>query len=282
MKTKRLLAFGCIAMQVAGVVVSMQVSAQAPTQSSTQPTASDLGKPKATTLCAACHGANGVSVAEHIPNLAGQRAGYLSAQLRAFGDGSRKSDVMSVIAKSLGADDARNVVAFFSSLPAATSAGKSAFLPNVAKTNVTIPADFPNGFTRYSASNDAGSKQIQYQWANAKAVDAAVAGKTLPDGSVIVVENLAAKLDADKKPIIGADGMFVPEKTLSYSAMAREAGWGNDIPEAIRNENWHYALFTGDKKLRTTVNHAECLACHVPAASSSYVFTLKKIAALKK
>ena len=50
----------------------------------------DAGKEMAATLCAACHGANGVSVSDTIPNLAAQRTGYLEAQLKAFKDGTRK------------------------------------------------------------------------------------------------------------------------------------------------------------------------------------------------
>ena len=50
----------------------------------------EAGKAKAAAVCAACHGANGVSVSDTIPNLAAQRAGYLEAQLKAFKDGTRK------------------------------------------------------------------------------------------------------------------------------------------------------------------------------------------------
>jgi cytochrome c553 len=39
--------------------------------------------------CSACHGQRGVSVAPTFPNLAGQQAVYLEAQLRAFRDHSR-------------------------------------------------------------------------------------------------------------------------------------------------------------------------------------------------
>ena len=39
----------------------------------------EAGKAKATQVCAACHGANGVSVSDTIPNLAAQRAGYIEA-----------------------------------------------------------------------------------------------------------------------------------------------------------------------------------------------------------
>ena len=41
----------------------------------------EAGRARAATVCAACHGANGVSVSDAIPNLAAQRTGYLEAQL---------------------------------------------------------------------------------------------------------------------------------------------------------------------------------------------------------
>jgi len=59
--------------------------------------------------------------------------------------------------------------------------------------------------------------------------------------------------------------------------MARDAGWGNDIPEMLRNENWNYAVFTTDKQHRPGVNQAECLGCHKPLDKVSYTFTLKQL-----
>src|SRR5262245_17951422 len=50
----------------------------------------EAGKRIASTVCAACHGATGISVSDTIPNLAGQRARYLEAQLKFFKDGTRK------------------------------------------------------------------------------------------------------------------------------------------------------------------------------------------------
>ena len=88
----------------------------------------------------------------------------------------------------------------------------------------------------------------------------------------------AAKLDADTKPVMGSDGFFVADKLIFYTAMARAAGWGKEIPEMLRNENWNYAVFTLDKQQRPGVNHAECLACHKPLDSVSYTFTLKQLA----
>src|SRR5213594_4936807 len=67
------------------------------------------GKERATTVCAACHGANGQSVSDTIPNLAAQRAGYIEAQLKAFKEGTRKNPIMNAIAAQLSAEDIANV-----------------------------------------------------------------------------------------------------------------------------------------------------------------------------
>src|SRR5881397_1546790 len=77
----------------------------------------EAGKAKVATVCAACHGANGVSVSDAIPNLAAQRAGYLEAQLKALKDGTRKNPIMNAIAAQLNAEDMANAAAYFASLP---------------------------------------------------------------------------------------------------------------------------------------------------------------------
>jgi cytochrome c553 len=229
---------------------------------------------KAAAVCAACHGANGVSVAAHIPNLAGQKAAYLEAQLGAFKEGSRKNEIMNAIAAQLRDEDIASLAAYFSTQSVSASA-KSAFLPNLARTNVRFPADYKSGFRLYHTINDADSKQVKLHYANQIASAAVKAGRPLPDGASIFVEIYSAKLDSDKKPMMGKDALFVPDRLLSYAAMSRNAGWGNDIPEMLRNENWNYAIFSADRQLHTTINQAECLACHKPERNSSYVFTLK-------
>jgi cytochrome c553 len=240
------------------------------------------GKSTAETVCAACHGANGMSVAEHIPNLAGQRAEYLSAQLQAFRDGSRKSEIMNAIAAQLGDADIANVAMHFSTQVGINKNTKSPLLPNLLKTNVSFPKNYRTGFTRYHSLNNPERLQVNHYYANSVALAAARTGKTLPEGASIFVEIYAAKLDAEKKPLTGIDGFFVSDRVLSYSAMSRGAGWGADIPEMLRNENWNYAIFTMDRQARTDMNHAECLACHKAVGKSSYVFTLKQLAATRR
>ena len=66
--------------------------------------------------CAGCHGANGISPSDIWPNLAGQKEGYLVAQLTAFRDGARKNPMMSPMAAPLSDADIANLAAYYSSL----------------------------------------------------------------------------------------------------------------------------------------------------------------------
>ncbi|MGH8280060.1 MAG: c-type cytochrome [Gammaproteobacteria bacterium] len=66
--------------------------------------------------CAACHGANGISVAPIYPNLAGQKMEYIEAQLKAFRDGSRVNPIMNPMAKGLTDIQIANLAAYLSAL----------------------------------------------------------------------------------------------------------------------------------------------------------------------
>lgn len=73
------------------------------------------GKAKSAT-CAACHGPNGISPNDMWPNLAGQKAGYLTAQMKAFRDGKRSDPMMAPMAAPLSDADIANLAAYYSSL----------------------------------------------------------------------------------------------------------------------------------------------------------------------
>lgn len=75
----------------------------------------NAGRAKAQ-ACAVCHGPLGVASQPDTPHLAGQPASYLVQQLRAFRSGSRKHEVMAVIAKPLTDDDIDKLAAWFASV----------------------------------------------------------------------------------------------------------------------------------------------------------------------
>jgi cytochrome c553 len=247
----------------------------------------EAGKQLAATVCAACHGPSGISVSDTVPNLAGQRARYIEAQLKFFKDGTRKEPgtvsraaIMNAIAARLSAVEIANVAAYFESQPGAAPGTKSALLSSLT-TKVAFPENYKHTFTKYYTIDFPSAKEVRYFYANTAAVAAAKAREPLPDGSVLLAEVYSAKLDANNNPITGADGFYVPDRLLLYTAMEREAGWGDDIPELLRNENWNYAIFTTAKQYQQGVNQAECLACHKPLSEASYTFTLKQLSTAK-
>ncbi|WP_028670731.1 c-type cytochrome [Saccharospirillum impatiens] len=80
----------------------------------------DAGKAKSA-VCAACHGANGVSSVPIYPNLAGQKEAYLVNVLAAYKSQQRQganAAVMWGIAASLSEQDIANLAAYYASLPA--------------------------------------------------------------------------------------------------------------------------------------------------------------------
>ena len=66
------------------------------------------------TVCAACHGADGNSAASANPSLAGQHAEYISLQLMHFKDGTRNNPVMAGMVANLSPEDMKSLGAYFS------------------------------------------------------------------------------------------------------------------------------------------------------------------------
>jgi len=78
----------------------------------------EAGKAKSLT-CNACHGAEGNSANAVWPNIAGQNAPYIQAQLKAFKSGIRKNALMSSQAMLLSDEDIADLAVYFESLPGA-------------------------------------------------------------------------------------------------------------------------------------------------------------------
>lgn len=133
----------------------------------------DAGKAKASQTCAACHGVDGNGGADPSwPKLAGQEQDYLVNQLENFKSGGRKNPLMAGIAAGLGAQDMRNVAAYYANLkikPGAAASedlarrGEKIYRGGNAKTSVSacmschgpsghgIPPHFPRISGQYAA-----------------------------------------------------------------------------------------------------------------------------------
>ena len=74
------------------------------------------GKEKAAT-CTACHGADGIAVAQNYPTLAGQYESYLVHALRGYRSGSRQNAIMYGFASPLSDADIADLAAWYASQP---------------------------------------------------------------------------------------------------------------------------------------------------------------------
>ncbi len=74
------------------------------------------GRKLAAAKCQMCHGMDGLSKLPQAPNLAGQVENYLVDQMKAFRDGVRKNDMMSMIAPSLTESDEADLAAYYAAI----------------------------------------------------------------------------------------------------------------------------------------------------------------------
>ena len=100
------------------IVVGLMIIANSTVQAAGDASA---GQGKAA-VCAACHGAKGISSIPINPNIAGQVPGYITAQLKAFKSGERGNPIMAGQAAGLSDVDMANLDAYYASLPAKANA----------------------------------------------------------------------------------------------------------------------------------------------------------------
>lgn len=111
--------FNAVRLCLAGLMLSfaMSASAQPATEKpvETAPVEKSTVAQITSTVCAACHGADGNSVITLNPKLASQHPEYLVKQLTEFKSGKRANAVMSGMAAMLSDEDMKGVATYFSS-----------------------------------------------------------------------------------------------------------------------------------------------------------------------
>ena len=165
----------------------------------------DAGKAKAMT-CTACHGAEGNSSLPTWPNIAGQSASYIVAQLSAFKGGSRTDPLMAPQAMMLSDEDMRNVAVYFESLPAAAMAvanpatvSKGEALYRGGNADAGIPACLachgPTGRGNPAANYPA--VQGQHATYTAKQLRDYASGGRTSDGKTRIMRDISSRLSTD-------------------------------------------------------------------------------------
>ncbi len=165
----------------------------------------DAGKSKAIT-CVACHGAEGNSANALWPNIAGQHAAYIQAQLMAFKDGTRKDPLMSSQAMMLSDQDMADLAVYFESLPGAAQAvadvslvarGEALYRGGNSQTGVSacMACHGPTG--RGNPASQYPSLQGQHATYTAKQLYAYADGSRETDGKTRIMRDIAARMSKE-------------------------------------------------------------------------------------
>jgi len=87
-------------------------------------------------------------------------------------------------------------------------------------------------------------------------------GEAFPNGTVMVMELYKAKTDGEAL-ITRSDGKLAKGDLAKIFVMAKGEGWGQDVPDNLKNGTWVYSAFGPDRKpLMEDFN--KCRACHMP------------------
>ena len=117
----------------------------------------------------------------------------------------------------------------------------SAIGVRAANDQFTFPSNFAEGVEYLSV--DKPSKQVHVFFAPQAAIEAAKAGKPMPEGTVFTGVHYNAKLDKDGNPEKDANGRFIRGDLRQFAVMRKEKGWGADYPAEKRNGEWEYRIF---------------------------------------
>jgi hypothetical protein len=142
---------------------------------------------------------------------------------------------------------------------------------------IAYPADFATAYTLYLQVDRHDRNRVRFMYVNPEADAQARGGEALPDGTVLIMADRDAKLDADGRPEIGPDGRFVATGDFTnVFVMEKHAGWGADQPADMRNGDWDYAWFQPDGTLKPDATYDGCFSCHEYRNERDFTFTYAK------
>jgi Cytochrome P460 len=134
---------------------------------------------------------------------------------------------------------------------------------------LAIPTDYKSWPKFLSAVQRPDAKQVREIYI-VPGADRTKAGDAFPEGTVFVMENFAAKANADGTLATGADGKLVKGDLLRIFVMGKGDGWGDKTIPELRNGSWIYAAYEGGGKAAADPT-TTCRACHLPLTSKDFV-----------
>lgn len=134
---------------------------------------------------------------------------------------------------------------------------------------LTLPTDYRR-WAPFSLVHRTDVKQVREGFVNEPGT-ALVPGQEFPRGTVLILELYAAKMEGDK-PVVGADGKLVKGDLSKILVMEKHPGWGQDVPDSLKNGTWVYGAYGADGKPTVGDDFNKCRACHAPMAKADFVY----------
>ena len=133
---------------------------------------------------------------------------------------------------------------------------------------LTYPADYKAWPKFLSEVQRPDAKQIRELFVNQVGARTNQ-GQLFPNGTVMVMELYKVKLNGDV-PETGADGKLIKGDLAKVFVMGKGDGWGQDVPDNLKNGNWVFSAFGSDGKALAE-DFTKCRACHAPLAAKDFV-----------
>lgn len=162
---------------------------------------------------------------------------------------------------------------FACGLVALAAAGCSGLAPATKPLNdgdLTVAPFYKDWPKFLSAVQRPDAKQVREIYMNDTATGGSP-GAGFPNGTVFVMENYAAQANLDGSLKTGSDGKLLKGELLRVFVMGKNPGWGQNVPEPLRNGEWVYSSYLADGKTKGPEDLNTCRACHLPHAKKDFV-----------
>lgn len=113
------------------------------------------------------------------------------------------------------------------------------------------------------------NRQVRDIYVNA-AGQAAVAGSAFPYGTVLVMENHKAVVDASGAPARDGSGRLVKGDLAAIFVMGKGRGWGSEVPAGLATGEWIFAAYQPDGRHADT-DLSACRSCHAPLGTKDFI-----------
>jgi hypothetical protein len=132
--------------------------------------------------------------------------------------------------------------------------------------NIDLPADWQARFIRYTTVDRPDRKIIRNMYVNPEAFAALAAGQPLPYGTLAIMADQRARVDAAGEVLRDGNGRLIPEPAfIAIAAQQKERGWGEGYGPDQRNGEWEYAVFDPRSGARAERPLNACFTCHLQA-----------------